>query len=102
MKRISSKPDPINRTIGTIKRVELKDSFFSYNAYNIFDENCNQEKERDINFNNFLSEVSQLTEYHSNLGIRNVEDWKQKILKGAYTEEEHNRVLSSNKHSRLN
>ncbi len=71
----------------------LKDSFFSYNAYNIFDENCNQEKERDIDFNNFLSEVSHLTEYHSKLEIRNLKDWKEKILKDNYTEQEHKSLL---------
>ena len=35
MKIISSKPDPINRTIGTIKRVELKDSFLRCRAVSV-------------------------------------------------------------------
>ena len=50
----------------------LKDSFVAYNAYNIFDEKWNKEKERDIDCNNVLAEVSHLTEYHSKLEIRNL------------------------------
>ena len=44
----------------------LKDSFFSYNAYNIFDDNVNDNKEWDIQYENHINEVGkEISEIYS-------------------------------------
>lgn len=66
----------------------MKDTFFSYNAYNILDENCNQNYEFDVDYNNFTEAL-----YGHNSKYNHVNDFREKEVLPYYSKEEHEKLL---------
>jgi|TARA_A200000159_G_scaffold99445_1_gene92286 hypothetical protein len=67
----------------------MKDSFFSYNAYNIFDENCNHNKDWEIDYKNF---TQILFNRDVNPSLR-LDEFIEQDIKPYYTNEEHEALL---------